>query len=161
MVRLNRNNSRAIDTFFILALLALFAITSFFVIIIGARQYHSIANQMTENYETRTAASYLVEKFNQNDVEGSVTLTDVEGIPAIALTQTIHEQQYTTYIYAYEGYLREVTVSASTTVTPASGQKIVEAATLDITACSRNLYCFTITDTYGNASPIFISWNAK
>ena len=161
MVRLNRNNSRAIDTFFILALLALFAITSFFVIIIGARQYHSIANQMTENYETRTASSYLVEKFNQNDVEGSVILADVEGNPAIALTQTIHEQAYTTYIYAYEGYLREVTVSANTSVTASSGQKIVEAAALDITACSNNLYCFTITDTYGNSCPIFISWNAK
>ena len=161
MVRLNRNNSRAIDTFFILALLALFAITSFFVIIIGARQYHSIANQMTENYETRTAASYLAEKFNQNDVEGSVMLTDVEGIPAVALTQTISSQQYTTYIYAYDGYLREVTVSAETVITPASGQKIVEASALDIIACSRNLYCFTITDTYGKSTPIFISWNAK
>ena len=161
MVRLNRNNSRAIDTFFILALLALFAITSFFVIIIGARQYHSIANQMTENYETRTASSYLVEKFNQNDIEGSVELADIGGIPAIALAQTIHEQTYTTYIYAYDGYLREVTASANATITPASGQKIVEAAGLDIKACSNNLYCFTITDTYGNACPIFVSWNAK
>lgn len=161
MVRLNRNNSRAIDTFFILALLALFAITSFFVIIIGARQYHSIANQMTENYETRTASSYLVEKFNQNDVEGSVSITDVEGIPAIALTQTIHEQNYTTYIYAFDGYLREITVSQGTAITPASGQKIVEAAALDIKACSNNLYCFTLTDTYGNACPVYISWNAK
>lgn len=161
MVRLNRNNSRAIDTFFILALLALFAITSFFVIMIGARQYHSIANQMTENYETRTAASYLAEKFNQNDVDGSVAVTDVEGIPAIALTQTIHEQKYTTYIYAYDGYLREVTVSHGTVITPSSGQKIVEASALDIMACSSNLYCFTLTDTYGNSRPIYISWNAK
>lgn len=161
MVRLNRNNSRAIDTFFILALLALFAITSFFVIIIGARQYHSIANQMTENYETRTASSYLVEKFNQNDVDGSVTITDMESFPAIALTQTIHEQNYTTYIYAYDGYLREVTVSSDTVITPASGQKIVEAEALDIEVCSNNLYCFTITDTYGNACPVYISWNAK
>ena len=161
MVRLNRNNSRAIDTFFILALLALFAITSFFVIIIGARQYHSIANQMTVNYETRTASSYLVEKFNQNDVEGSVVVTDVEGIPAVALTQTIREQEYTTYIYAYDGYLREVTVSADTAITPSSGQKIVEATALDIKACSNHLFCFTLTDTYGNSCPVYISWNAK
>lgn len=161
MVRLTRNNSRAIDTFFILALLALFAITSFFVIIIGARQYHSIANQMTENYETRTASSYLVEKFNQNDVAGSVSITDVEGIPAITLTQTIHEQDYTTYIYAYEGYLREITVSEGTVITPASGQKIVEAAALNIKAFSNNLYCFTLTDSYGNTCPVYISWNAK
>ena len=161
MVRLNRNNSHTIDTFFILALLALFAITSFFVIIIGARQYHSIADRMTENYETRTAASYLVEKFNQNDIDGSVAITDIDGIPAIALTQTIHEQKYTTYIYAYDGYLREITVSHDTVITPASGQEIVETAALDIVACSRNLYCFTLTDTYGHSRPIYISRNAK
>ena len=161
MVRLNRNNSRAIDTFFILALLALFAITSFFVIIIGARQYHSIADRMTENYETRTAASYLTEKFNQNDIAGSVSVVDLEGIPAIALTQTVNEQDYTTYIYAYDGYLRETTVSKGTDITPSYGQKIVEATALDIEACSNHLYCFTLTDTYGNVRPIYISWNAK
>ena len=161
MVRLNRNNSRAIDTFFILALLALFAITSFFVIIIGARQYHSIADRMTQNYETRTASSYLIEKFNQTDVAGSVSITEIEGIPAIALAQNVNNQMYTTYIYAYDGYLRETTVSEGSTITLAYGQKIIEAATLEIKACSNYLYCFTLTDTYGNTSPIYISRNAK
>ena len=161
MVRLNRNNSRAIDTAFILALLALFAITSFFVIIIGARQYHSIADQMTQNYETRTVSSYLVEKFNQHDEAGSVTITEIDGIPAIALTQTANSKKYTTYIYAYDGYLRETTVSEETTITPSYGQKIIEAVSLEIISCSNHLYCFTLTDTYGNACPIYISRNAK
>ena len=98
MVRLNRSNSRTIDTFFILALLALFAITSFLVIVIGARQYHSIADRMTENYETRTAASYLVEKFHQHDVSGSVSIVDLDGTPAISLSQIVNERSYFTYI---------------------------------------------------------------
>lgn len=161
MVRLNRTNSHAIDTFFILALLALFAITSFFVIIIGARQYHSIADRMTENYETRTASSYLVEKFNQHDVAGSISIADIDGIPAIALTQTVGEADYTTYIYAYDGYLREITVSKNATITAASGQKIIETKALAIAACSSNLYCFTLTDTYDNTHPVYISWNAR
>jgi len=161
MVRLTRNNRRAIDIFFILALLALFAITSFFVIIIGARQYHSIADRMTENYETRTATSYLTEKFNQHDVTGSVSITDIDGIVAVSLTQNVSDRTYTTYIYAYDGYLREITVSAGTEITPASGQKIIEAASLSVEACSNNLYCFTLTDTYGTTCPIYISWNAK
>ena len=161
MVRLTRNNRSAIDTAFILALLALFAITSFFVIIIGARQYHSIADRMTQNYEIRTTSSYLFEKFNQSDIAGSVSITEIDGIPAIALTQSVNERKYTTYIYAYDGYLRETTVSEETVITPSYGQKIIEAASLDIAACSKNLYCFTITDTYGNSCPIFISWNAK
>lgn len=161
MVRLKRNTRCTIDIFFILALITLFAITSFFVVIIGARQYHSIAGQMTMNYETRTAASYLTEKFNQNDVKGSIAITDVNEIPAIALTQTIQEQEYTTYIYVYDGYLREITVSRDTVITPESGQKVIEAAALDIQACSNHLYRFIITDTTGNSCPIYISWNAK
>jgi len=161
MVRLNRTNGRAIDTFFILALLTLFAITSFFVIIIGARQYHSIADQMTENYETRTVSSYLVEKFNQNDTAGSVSITDIEGISAIALTQTLNDRRYTTYIYAYEGYLREAMVSEGAVITPDFGQKIIETQALEIKSCSNNLYCITVTDTYGNTCPIYVSWNAK
>lgn len=161
MVRLNRDNRRAIDTFFILALLALFAITSFFVIIVGARQYHSIADRMSENYETRTASSYLVEKFHQHDISGSVSIVDLDGIQAVALTQTVNGSRYSTYIYAYDGYLRELTVSEGATVTPASGQKIVEAAALEIRSYSSNLYCFSLTDTYGNTCPVYVSWNAK
>ena len=161
MVRLNRSNSRTIDTFFFFSLLALFAITSFLVIVIGARQYHSIADRMTENYETRTAASYLVEKFHQHDVSGSVSIVDLDGTPAISLSQIVNERSYFTYIYAYDGYLREITVSEDAMVTPASGQKIIEASSLTITACAGNLYCFTLTDTYGHTSPIYISLNAK
>lgn len=161
MVRLNQNNSRALDTFFILALLALFAITSFFVIIIGARQYHSIADHMTENYETRTASAYLVEKFRQNDNADSVTITDLEGISAISFTQVINDQNYHTLIYAYGGYLREITISDDSSITPDAGQKIVEAEKLTIEACTSNLFCFTLTDTYGNTNPIYISLNSK
>ncbi|MBQ8279793.1 MAG: DUF4860 domain-containing protein [Roseburia sp.] len=161
MVRLNRDSSRAIDTFFILALLALFSITSFFVIIIGARQYHSIADRMTENYETRTASSYLVEKFHQHDITGSVSIVDLDGVQAVSLMQSVNGSRYSTYIYAYDGYLREITVSEGTDISPESGQKIIEASALSIEACSNNLYCFTLTDTYGNDCPVYISWNAK
>ena len=116
---------------------------------------------MTENYEIRTASSYLTEKFHQNDTAGSVSITDIDGIPAIALSQRIQEQNYITYIYAYDGYLREATVSLDTAMTPAYGQKIIEVSALDIEACSSQLYCFTLTDTRGNTCPIYISWNAK
>lgn len=35
-----------------------FAATAFLVVSIGAKQYHSIADSMTANYETRTVSSY-------------------------------------------------------------------------------------------------------
>ena len=142
MLELKKTPEHTIDRVFLLALLALFAATAFLVVSIGAKQYHSIADSMTANYETRTVSSYLEEKMNQNDVAGSDTI-------------------YTTYIYCYDGYLREITVSDGTTVLPGDGQKIIETKALAIDMVSSNLYCFTITDTTGYTYPLYISLNAK
>ena len=161
MVRLNRTRSSSIDIFFILVLLALFAITSFAILMIGAKQFHTTTNRMSENYETRTTATYLVEKFHQHDAAGSVSIVDIQGTPAISLTKKENEMLYTTYIYAYDGYLKECTVSEGTPVTVFSGQNIIETAALSIKSFGGNLYCFTLTDTYGNSCPIYISLNAK
>ena len=54
MLELKKTPEHTIDRVFLLALLALFAATAFLVVSIGAKQYHSIADSMTANYETRT-----------------------------------------------------------------------------------------------------------
>ena len=64
MLELKKTPEHTIDRVFLLALLALFAATAFLVVSIGAKQYHSIADSMTANYETRTVSSYLEEKMN-------------------------------------------------------------------------------------------------
>ena len=61
MLELKKTPEHTIDRVFLLALLALFAATAFLVVSIGAKQYHSIADSMTANYETRTVSSYLEE----------------------------------------------------------------------------------------------------
>ena len=142
MLELKKTPEHTIDRVFLLALLALFAATAFLVVSIGAKQYHSIADSMTANYETRTVSSYLEEKMNQND-------------------EAVNDTIYTTYIYCYDGYLREITVSDGTTVLPGDGQKIIETKALAIDMVSSNLYCFTITDTTGYTYPLYISLNAK
>ena len=83
------------------------------------------------------------------------------AFPAIALSETVNDAIYTTYIYCYDGYLREITVSDGTTVLPGDGQKIIETNALAIDMVSSNLYCFTITDTTGYTYPLYISLNAK
>ena len=140
MLELKKTPEHTIDRVFLLALLALFAATTFLVVSIGAKQYHSIADSMTANYETRTVSSYLEEKMNQNDVAGSVAVTSIGAFPAIALSETVNDAIYTTYIYCYDGYLREITVSDGTTVLPGDGQKIIETKALAIDMVSSNLY---------------------
>lgn len=98
---------------------------------------------------------------NQNDMAGSVAVTSIGAFPAIALSETVNDTIYTTYIFCYDGYLREITVSDGTTVLPGDGQKIIETKALAIDMVSSNLYCFTITDTTGYTYPLYISLNAK
>lgn len=157
MMRLNRNETHTVDTIFIMALLALFSISSILVILIGARQYSSIACDMSSNYETRTASAYLTEKLRQNDVSGSACVCDLGDTQALALTQTQDGKDYCTYIYAYDGYLREITISPGASFSQESGQKIVEASSLSITPYPNGLFCFQITDTGGNPYQLYVT----
>ena len=92
---------------------------------------------------------------------GSVFTADLNGISAVAMTQNVNEQIYTTYLYVYDGYLRETTVSKNTLFTPESGITITELSALEIEYCSNNLFRIIVTDTFGNKTPIYISRNAK
>ena len=93
MLELKKTPEHTIDRVFLLALLALFAATAFLVVSIGAKQYHSIADSMTANYETRTVSSYLEEKMNQNDMAGSVAVTSIDAFPAhLPVKQLFHRK---------------------------------------------------------------------
>ena len=161
MIQLKKAQEHTIDRIFILALLALFCATAFLVVSIGAGEYRSIANAMTDNYETRTAASYLEEKINQNDIAGCVDITSVGEQPAISLCKTVNGTDYLTYIYCYDGYLWEITVSSTTTVNPGEGQKIIKAEAFNVEQVTSDLFCLTITDTANVTQQLYVSLNTK
>ena len=85
MIELKKTPEHTVDRVFVLALLALFVAVAFTLVFTGARQYRSIADGMTENFNERTIASYLREKMNQNDMEGAVSLTTIGDCQALAL----------------------------------------------------------------------------
>lgn len=161
MIRLNRTNRHKTDLFFMSALLILFATTSFLVILIGVKQCHFISSRLTANYETRIISSYLIKQFNHYDTSGSIAITDLNEIPSLSFTHTLEGQKHTTYIYAYEGYLRELTVHENETIIPASGKKIAKTNSLLVDICGNHLYRITIIDTKGNTYPMYISWNTR
>ena len=87
MIELKKTPEHTVDRVFVLALLALFVAVAFILVFTGARQYRSIADGMTENFNERTIASYLREKMNQNDMEGAVSLTTIGDCQALALEE--------------------------------------------------------------------------
>ncbi len=125
MVRLN-SNTQKVDTVFVMLLFVLFAVTTFVLILMGVKQYQVTADTMGDNYQIRTSTSYLVEKVRQNDNDQGIQIAQLDGTTALALRSKIDDVTYITYIYYYDGYLRELFVSEDSVYTLETGQEIIE-----------------------------------
>lgn len=121
---MNNKQPHIIDIIFVLALLGLFALSSLFLITAGSEIYHNTIENMQTNYELRTSTSYLSEKIRHAPNAELISLKDTE---ALALYDYVGETQYVTYLYYYDGYIRELHVAADTDLGNAmlaAGQKI-------------------------------------
>ena len=154
------NSSRKIDTVFIVSLFVMFAITAILLILIGARQYRFTADSMNRNYEIRTASSYLTEKVHQSDTITGVSVVDFSVGSALALTDRQNNQTYITYIYYYDGVLKELFVKEDAAFTPSAGQTIVQLHGFIPEVVHTGLILITFTDTQNKEHSIYLDINA-
>ena len=101
----------------------LFILTAGLLVILGAGQYQDTVDTMENNHEIRTAASYLAEKVHQHNSE-DIAVTDFCGQDAMAVSEDSGGKTYTTYIYYYDGTLRELLTDQKSGYHLSSGQII-------------------------------------
>lgn len=152
-----RSSTHKLDTLFVVSLFTLFGITALVLVLIGVKQYKSTASSMNHNYETRTAASYLIEKIRQSDKDASVSVTDFYDTKALTIASRSNDSTYYTYIYFYDGYLRELFTTEHAVYTPEAGQEIVSVSNLSLDVLSGNLIKATITDSSHHDIPVYLS----
>lgn len=156
MLRLDNRRSTKIDSVFVIALFTMFAVTAFLLILIGAKQYQHTADTMDANYESRTISSYLTEKIRQSDSQGMISVTELEGTPALTLYATENDVNYITYIYYYDNALREIVVNESSVFSLSSGQEIIETGDFEVVLVHDNLLKITITTTAEKTQTLFL-----
>lgn len=128
----SKSGSHMVDLLFTLALFCVFAASALMVVLIGANVYKSTVEQMDENFGGRTSLTYVATKIRQNDLAGGIRVTELGGVPALVLDQTVEGAVYQTWIYHYDGALREVFVSAENAPTSPDGDAIIEVADFSI-----------------------------
>lgn len=146
-----------IDMIFVLTALALFAVTSLCLSLIGAEQYRYVTDAMNTNYEERTVSSYLTEKIRQYDCQDSISIADLDGTKALAFLSAENDISYTTYIYYYEGALRELLVTDSSIYSPSSGQEILTLHGFEPEFVNDSLIQATVIDTKDNQKELYFS----
>ena len=134
-----------VDLLFTIALFGVFAISALSVILIGADVYRSVTGRAATTYSTRTALSYIAQKFHSMDTGCPAELLHFTDTDALVLYQEYHDELYATYIYEKEGTLRELFTRADTSFDADAGNTILESCTIRMEQVEDSLFYLEIT----------------
>ena len=143
-----REKKHIVDILFVLALFLVFTLSTLTLVLFGANIYQNTVNSMEDNYNARTVCSYISGKFRSNDSAGDISIGSIDGQPSLILNQEINDASYSTYIYEYDGYLRELFVSDSVTLGAEvlnAGNKLCPVDKFEVSECNEGLNPVKIT----------------
>lgn len=156
-MRFHRQKNHVIDLLFPIAVLFVFAASSFVVLVLSVHVYSSQTAKMNTNYNVHTPLAYVAEKIRQNDNAGGVSIQDFHGQECLSLKGSSDSVTYTTYIYSYKGKLKELTLRDGTDATLSDGKDIIAIKDFSAKEIKPGLFKFTSKDTDGNTDSITIS----
>ena len=163
LMRPTKSHSHSMDFLFSIALFFVFAATTLVVLLLSANVYEQIVHRSANSFEQNTALAYLTEKIHQNDHEAasSIKLTQFDGCEALAISQTFNNTMYTTYIYEFEGHLKELFIQNGVQANAQAGTTILTLHHLDMKAIDDNLLQFTCYCEDGSSDSIIIGLNSE
>ena len=120
---MKETSSRITD---VLALLCLtvFALCLLLVLLTAGSLYRDLVDRGEASYVRRTALQYLTTRVRQAE---TVKIGQLEDCEALILEETIEGEVYTTWVYCYDGWLRELYGVPGAKLPPKAGKAIVEA----------------------------------
>jgi hypothetical protein len=139
-----------------LVLFGLFAVCILFLLLTGADVYQRLTVRDRNTYEMRTAAQYLTTKMRQADTDGCLLVSEFEGLDALLIREEIEGSVYHTWIYCYDGYVRELFFEDGLLFQPGDGQTIVPARELSVEASAENLIQLECVGETGNQETMTI-----
>lgn len=142
---MNKEQSRVkMGSLMALVLFVLFAVCVLAVLLTGADVYKRLVERDRNSYDRRTAVSYLTTKVRQADRLESVEIQEFGGLETLVLSEKIEGADYATWIYCYDGYIRELFAAADTGLMPDAGDKVLEAQALSF-GWEEDFLCVEIT----------------
>lgn len=146
-----------IDALIALLLFGVFAVCVLAVLLTGADAYRRLTLRDQAAYERRSCTQYIATKVRQADAVGYLSVTDIAGAPALVLGE---DSEYVTYIYCYDGWLRELYAWSEEPPAPEDGQELVPAEGLDL-SLEGGLLTVQVTDAQGSEDTLLLSLRSE
>lgn len=146
--------THVIDLIFPIALFFVFAASALMVLLLSANIYSKNTNHAQADDERYTTLFYLSEKIRQNDTKGAISISTQEGIDCLTITADYSGIRYVTYIYEYDGMLKELFVQEGISASLSSGQNIMVSHGLTMEEIGTGIFQFTVQDADGQTSSL-------
>ncbi|MBO4678513.1 MAG: DUF4860 domain-containing protein [Lachnospiraceae bacterium] len=153
---MNKKSEHTIDALFVITLFLVFAISVVALTGTGASVYQHVVNEMSSNYNSRTSFSYIYNKVHQSDVDGLVSIGKYMGNDALIISEEIDNITYCTYLYEYEGTIKELFTRSGQEFDPSLGTDILEVEGFSISHVTDSLYRFDIKPVKSADETLFV-----
>ncbi len=145
------------DVVFVLLLFLVFTAAVLMVLISGASAYKNISASVEEQFQERTCLNYISTKLRHYNSEGDIYITEIGGVPALALNESIDGESFVTYIYLYDGCVRELYMQENVGLPPDAGDEIIEAENIEFSMPADNIIRVECTGADGGTSELLIN----
>lgn len=129
-VKVSKEN-RSFDSFFILALLCMFAVGVLLTVIFCVNAYKSVREKMNYNFNQITPLSYIASKVRQFDTSDAIRLEEKDGATALVIKALDGGVICETWIYNYEGYIYEIYIDEKADFSLSDGSEIFENSRIE------------------------------
>ena len=146
-----------IDALIALLLFGVFAVCVLAVLLTGADAYRRLTQRDQAAYERRACTQYIATKVRQSDAADNLSVANVQGVPALILDK---DEEYVTYIYCYDGWLRELYSWSEQPMSPEDGRELVQAEALDLSLAD-GLLTVRVTDAQGGEETLLLSLRSE
>lgn len=156
-MKFHTHRRHMIDFIFPVSLFFIFALCALAVLLFAARIYQSITEHSSRNYTAGTALSYISEKIHQNDTDGNIQITELDGETALRMEHIYDNATYFTYIYSDDQELKELFIKEGVVADPSAGTKILDIQDFSMKKINSKLFRFDCTDRNNQKDTVLVS----
>jgi hypothetical protein len=147
-----KSRGQTVGTLFTMLLFLVFVLCALFTVLTGGKVYENINRRMADNYTGSVALQYFANKVRQGDEAGQICVTEVDGTQVLQLTQDFDGEPYVTWIYYYDGSIRELFTYEDSGLSLADGIEVIECDGLQLNVEDGMLQVETLGDGGGKVT---------
>ena len=155
-MKTHSSKKHGIEALFPIVLFFVLTIFALLVITLAAKIYENTTDNSYRNHQSRIALSYIGEKIHQNK-DCQISIEEISSTTVLKLHREHQENQYNTYIYYYEGSLREIFIKEGITFSLSDGKEILKLSDFSMKEADSGLLYFSCIDAQGQIADSYVS----